>query len=188
MIVRTPRLVLRRWTDDDVAPYAALCADAEVMRYVGDGSTMTHEEAVAQIERFEQGFESHGYGLWAVQTADSGAFIGFAGLSQPLFLPEILPAVEVGWRFAREYWGQGLATETGRAALRHGFDTVGLERIVGIAHPDNAASLGAMRRLGMTLDRETTHPTLGVPLRVLAITRPQHDAAGWAPSSPLGSS
>src|SRR5688572_19862545 len=139
------------------------------MRYIADGATLDREAAAKQIERFEQHWDRNGYGLWAAEADD--VFIGFAGLSQPLFLPEVLPAVEVGWRFAHDHWGQGYATESGRAALEHGFASVGLDRVIGIVNAENAASNRVMVKLGMVVDRDTVHPTAGVAVRVWGIAR-----------------
>jgi RimJ/RimL family protein N-acetyltransferase len=96
------------------------------------------------------------------------------GTSVPNFLPEVLPAVEIGWRLARRFWGHGIATEAARAALSHAFDTVGLRRILSICNVDNVASETVMRKLGMYLDRETAVPSHGARVRVYAITREEH--------------
>ncbi len=131
MELSTRRLILRRWREEDLAPYARLCADPEVMRFIGDGATLDEEAAAGQIARFEEAWR-YGFGLWAVQPRDTEDFVGFAGLSQPFFLPEVLPAVELGWRFARHQWGRGFAQESGAAALVFGFSTLSLHRIIGI--------------------------------------------------------
>jgi RimJ/RimL family protein N-acetyltransferase len=166
MELHTPRLRLRRWHDSDQAPYSQLCADPDVMRHIGDGSTLDPAAAAAQIERFEAHWEEYGYGLWAVDHRTTKSFLGFAGLSQPFFLPEVLPAVEVGWRFARSAWGHGYAQESGAAALELGFGRLGLDRVVGIAADGNRASRNALEKLGLTVERRTAHPDLGVPLVV----------------------
>ena len=166
MELQTDRLVLRRWRTEDRAPYAEICADPEVMRYIADGSTLTPDQATAQIERFEQHWEEVGYGLWAVRTRADGAFVGFAGLARPFFLPEVMPAVELGWRFGRNHWGRGYATETGAATLRFGFSTVGLDRIIGIVSEANAASRHVMEKLGFTLERTTALAERDIALRV----------------------
>lgn len=102
--------------------------------------------------------------------------IGFIGLSVPDFLPEVMPAVEVGWRLDPHYWGQGLATEGARAALGFGFGVLELDEIVSIYEPENLASGRIMQRLGMTHAQDTQHPRLGVPLRVFKIYRSHWDA------------
>ncbi|MEO7573267.1 MAG: GNAT family N-acetyltransferase, partial [Acidimicrobiales bacterium] len=112
-----------------------------------------------------------GMAVSAVVLRDSGDLAGWAGLSVPSFLPEILPAVEVGWRLGEQFWGHGYASEAGAAWVRHGFEELGLAEIVSIYEPDNTASGSVMRRLGFALDHITTHPTLGVPLHVMALTQ-----------------
>jgi RimJ/RimL family protein N-acetyltransferase len=102
--------------------------------------------------------------------------IGYVGLEPPTFLPEVMPTVEVGWRLDPEYWGRGLATDEGHAALRFGFDVVGLDEIVSIYEPENVASGRLMQHIGMRHDRDTTHPTLGVDLRVYRLLRSEWEA------------
>lgn len=130
--ITTARLLLRRWRPEDLDPYAALPADPEVMRWIRNGQTWTREACAEAIAGYEQAWEQQGFGRFAVEHAATGRFIGFVALSIPDWLPEIMPAVEIGFRLSRDMWGQGLATEGGRAVLRFGFETAGLERIVGI--------------------------------------------------------
>ncbi|HBM57633.1 MAG TPA: GNAT family N-acetyltransferase, partial [Citreicella sp.] len=118
--IETARLRLRGWRPEDHAPFAALCADPDVMRHIGSGATRRPEEAARAIRSFERGWTTRGYGLFAVADKRSGGLIGFAGLSSPQFLPEILPSVEIGWRFAKASWGRGYATEAASAALAFG--------------------------------------------------------------------
>jgi RimJ/RimL family protein N-acetyltransferase len=81
----------------------------------------------------------------------------------------------VGWRFDPAVWGRGLATEAGAAGLRFGFEHLGLDRIVSVYEPENVKSGRVMERLGLTFDRDTTHPASGVPVRVMAIRRDEWD-------------
>ena len=117
-LVRTERLLLRRWRPSDLAPFAALNADPRVMRYFP--STLSRAESDAFAERIEAHFAEHGFGLWAVEILDGAPFIGFVGLSVPRFEAPFTPCVEVGWRLAAEYWGRGYAPEGGarRARIR----------------------------------------------------------------------
>jgi RimJ/RimL family protein N-acetyltransferase len=87
----------------------------------------------------------------------------------PDFLPEVLPAVEIGWRLGRQFWGQGYASEAAHAALEFAVEDCGLDRVISIARIGNDASENVMRKLGMTPERQTTHPVHGFPLRVHAI-------------------
>src|SRR5688572_14217259 len=128
--IKTGRLLLRRWRDDDVEPFAEMCSDPEVMRYIGSGATRTRAQAQASIEAYERGWEENGFGLFAVELLEDGGFVGFTGLSEPTFLPEVMPAVEIGWRFARQSWGNGYASEAAEAALEHGLKDLGLSEIV----------------------------------------------------------
>ncbi|MEL3950603.1 GNAT family N-acetyltransferase [Streptomyces sp. LNU-CPARS28] len=171
--LETPRLILRRWRDEDVAPMAAVNADPEVMRWIRDGSVRDGQQTRDGIRAWESEWESRGFGLFAVEIRSTGELAGFTGLSVPHFLPEVLPAVEVGWRLGRPHWGQGLATE---AAVRFGFEERGLERIVSIAQVGNDASERIMVKLGMRPVRETVNPTSGRRVRVFALSSDQYGA------------
>jgi RimJ/RimL family protein N-acetyltransferase len=131
---------------------------------------MTAAETDAFLDRRLRGWAERGYDIWAALERATGELVGWAGLSEPAFLPEVMPAVEVGWRFAPSVWGRGFATEAGAAALDHAFGAAGLGRVVSIHERDNVASGRVMAKLGMRADRETVHPRFGVPLRVCAIT------------------
>lgn len=159
--ITTGRLLLRRWRVEDIEPFAAMCSDPDVMRHIGSGSTRTREQAAAAIRAYETDWEEKGYGLFAVELLDSNHLIGFAGLAEPAFLPEIMPAVEVGWRFARQSWGNGYATEAARAALDFGLVTLRIPEIVSIYQAENRASGRIMKKLGMHFDRETLDQTCG---------------------------
>ena len=156
----TDRLMLRRWRDDDREPFAALNADPVVMEHFP--STQTREESDASVDRFEQHFDEHGVGLWAVEVTDGAPFIGFVGLSVVPFDAHFTPAVEVGWRLAREHWGHGYATEGAWAALAIAFDDVGLAAVVSFTAVANRRSRAVMERIGMAHDPadDFDHPRL----------------------------
>jgi RimJ/RimL family protein N-acetyltransferase len=157
---------------------SAINADAEVMRWIGDGSVRDEQQTRAGIEAWESEWDRHGFGLFALELRTTGKLIGFAGLAVPEFLPEVMPAAEIGWRLSRSFWGQGLATEAARVALRFGLIDRGLQRIVSIAQVGNDASERIMAKLGMHLERETVDPTCGRPVRVHAITKADYMSAG----------
>jgi RimJ/RimL family protein N-acetyltransferase len=165
--VRTERLLLRRWCATDLEPYAALNADPEVMEYFP--STSSRAQSQADVEIFEARFEELGYGLWAVEVPGVADCIGFIGLNPATFDAPFTPAVEVGWRLARSHWANGYATEGARAALRFGFDTVGLDEIVSFTTPSNVRSWHVMEKIGMRRDPgdDFDHPRVaeGHPLR-----------------------
>ena len=163
----TDRLVLRPWQDADRAPFAALNADPEVMRHFP--SVLTSGESDAMADRLAADIRERGFGLWALEERATGRFIGFTGLSTPGFEAHFVPAVEVGWRLARDAWGQGFATEAAAAATAYGFDELGLDQIVSFTAVSNTRSQAVMRRLGMMRDPadDFDHPALpeGHPLR-----------------------
>ena len=163
--------MLRRWRPEDLGPYAEMCTDPEVMRWIGNGGVRTREECANAIAAFERAWDDRDFGLFAMELQASGRLIGFVGLSVPDFLPEILPSVEIGWRLAADQWGKGLATEGARAALDFGFGRVGLTRIVSIHQVGNGASGRIMEKLGMRFERETVDPSCSRPVRVWEITR-----------------
>jgi RimJ/RimL family protein N-acetyltransferase len=165
--LRTDRLLLRRWLPGDRAAFAALNADPRVTEYLP--GPLAPDESDALIARIEAHFTERGFGLWAVEISDGGSFAGFVGLSVPPFEAHFTPCVEIGWRLAAEYWGQGYATEGARAALDFGFERLGLEEIVSFTVPANMRSRRVMKRIGMTHDSvdDFDHPRLpeGHPLR-----------------------
>jgi RimJ/RimL family protein N-acetyltransferase len=164
--IRTSRLLLRRWRAEDVEPFAAICGDPEVMRYVGSGAIRTHEQSAFSVQAFEREWEENGFGLFAVELLGGDQMIGFTGLAIPTFLPEILPTVELGWRFARSVWGKGYATEAARAALDFALVQLRLPDVVSIYQADNHASARIVQKLGMRFDRETVDPTCGRSVEV----------------------
>ncbi|MGW0759358.1 GNAT family N-acetyltransferase [Streptomyces sp. NPDC002814] len=176
-VLETPRLLLRRWRQEDVAPLTAINADPEVMRWIGDGSVRNEQQTRSGIETMERKWEARGFGLFAVEIRATGELAGFTGLSIPDFLPEVLPAVEVGWRLGRAHWGQGLATEAATAAVRFGIEERGLERIVSIAQAGNAASERVMVKLGMHLFCETVDPGCGRRVRVFELSSDRYGRA-----------
>lgn len=148
--MRTQNLVLRRWREGDRGAFAEMNADREVMLYLGQ--PLGSAESDALMDWFEAEFDQFGFGLWALESAETEEFIGFTGLSVPRFDAPFMPAVEVAWRLNRRHWGHGYATEAATRALAFGFETVGLEEIVAFASRLNLRSQAVMRRIGMRQD------------------------------------
>ena len=153
--VETERLLLRGWRDDDVEPYARLCADPEVMRYIGSGATLDGGQSGEQIERFIRHWDEHGFGLWAMEEKATGSFVGFVGLARQEDWAEGPHKTEVGWRLAREFWGRGFATEGAKTSVSYGLEDLGQERIISIIQPENAASRRVAEKAGLSLRGET---------------------------------
>ena len=176
--LETERLLLRPWRPaEDLDALAAVNADPDVMRFVAPNRPLSRTETAAQLERFVAHWDEHGFGLWAVvpRFEPGAGCIGFAGLAVPSFLPEILPAVEVGWRLAAAAWGRGYATEAARASVAFGFERLDLRSIVAVVEDGNARSLRVAEKLGMRPAPDRLHPLTRRRLRVMEL--PRGDAA-----------
>ena len=157
-VLRTERLRLRGWRDEDLEPFASLNADRVVMEHFP--SPLSRAESDAFAHRIGRELQERGWGLWAVEVRESEAFAGFVGLTPVTFVADFTPAVEIGWRLAREHWGRGLATEAARAAAGFGFDAAGLAEIVSFTSTTNVSSQRVMQKLGMRRDpgEDFDHP------------------------------
>lgn len=147
MVLETERLTLRTFRRDDLPRYAAMNADAEVVRYLGGPLTREASDEIAEWANHLHATE--GVGFMAVERRADGAFLGACGLHHLESFPDDL---EIAWRLAREHWGHGYATEAASAWVGHGFSTLDLARVISICDPPNTRSVAVMRRLGMTLE------------------------------------
>jgi RimJ/RimL family protein N-acetyltransferase len=145
-VIRTERLLLRRWRAEDRAPFAVLNADPEVREFLQ--GPIDRERSDAFVDAIEAQWQVHGWGLWAVEVPTVAEFIGYVGLWPADYLPSG-PAVEIGWRLARAQWGHGYATEAAREALRFGFEKLSLDEIVSFTVPQNKRSVAVMERIGL---------------------------------------
>jgi RimJ/RimL family protein N-acetyltransferase len=144
--IETRRLRLRVFEPADVDALAEVNSDPEVMSHTGDGNPVSHEETEKRLRAYIEHWRQHGFGLRAAIHKRDHAFIGFCGLQFVAGTQEI----EVGFRLAKQYWGRGLATEATTAVIRHGFEVLGLNRIIGLAHPANVASQRVLEKSGLT--------------------------------------
>jgi RimJ/RimL family protein N-acetyltransferase len=147
--LRTSRLLLRPWRDEDVAAFAEMSADPAVMEYLLPLSDRGLS-AEAWVARARAHWGEHGFGQWVVELSGEGRFIGVVGLGVVVYEAPFTPAVEVAWRLARVCWTRGYATEAAKAAVDYGFAKLGLSEIVALTVPDNQRSRRVMERLGMT--------------------------------------
>jgi ribosomal-protein-alanine N-acetyltransferase len=154
----TARLLLRPWRDEDLPAHAEMNADPRVMEFFP--STVARAESNARVARYREHFDRHGFGMWAVEVPGEAPFVGFVGLAHVPFESHFTPAVETGWRLAREHWGRGYATEAARAARGFAFGPLGLDQVVAFTAPANVRSRAVMERLGMAHDPggEFHHP------------------------------
>ena len=169
----TERLRLRQWRTSDLGPFAELNADPRVMEFFPARLDRAASDALAL--RIEAKIAERSWGLWAAEIRATGEFIGFIGLQPPIAQLPCSPCIEVGWRLAHPYWGKGFATEGARAALRFGFEKLGLDEIVSLTVPANRRSRAVMERLGMQEDKAGTfeHPAIAPdnPLRLHCLYR-----------------
>jgi ribosomal-protein-alanine N-acetyltransferase len=161
--IETPRLRLRRWIDDDFEPLAAMCADPRVMEFFP--SILSREETEAMWKRIHEHFARFGFGPWVMEV--DGEFAGSLGLNWLRYETHFTPCVEIGYRLRAEFWGRGLATEAGEAALRYGFDALKLPEIVAFTIPANRRSRRVMEKIGLAYSEEFDHPLIeeGHPMR-----------------------
>jgi RimJ/RimL family protein N-acetyltransferase len=152
MEIETDRLILRRWQPSDIEPCCQLNADPRVMEFFP--AMLTRAETEAMISTIEERIIQRGFGLWAAELKETKSFIGFIGLNVPGFPLPFSPCVEVGWRLAFDYWGNGYAQEGARAALHFGFQSLGLDEIVSFTTVRNLRSRRVMEGIGMTYDAQ----------------------------------
>lgn len=171
--LRTSRLILRSWRDDDLPLFAKLNADPRVMEHFP--GVLTRAESDQLAARIIRHFAEHGFGLWAVEVPEVASFGGFVGLAVPQFEAHFTPCVEIGWRLARHHWGRGYATEAAGAAMAFAFVELGLDEVVSFTSRGNRASRRVMEKLGMSHSPEDDfdHPCLapGHPLQLHVLYR-----------------
>jgi ribosomal-protein-alanine N-acetyltransferase len=148
--LETARLRLRLFTPADLDQLCEITRNPDVMRYIGYGHPLTREETLTNLTMIMNGFRRRGYGRWALERRDTGALVGYCGLSSGN--PEV--GIELAYMLARKEWGQGLALEAGRASLRYGFETLGVQSIAGITLRGNTRSGTVLERLGMKFVRD----------------------------------
>jgi RimJ/RimL family protein N-acetyltransferase len=166
----TDRLVLRPFTLDDLAELAPIHAEESFWWYPLRAG-MSEDDTRDFLARVITRYETDGFGVEALLDRSSGSLIGWAGLAVPHFLPEILPAVEVGWRLSEASRGRGFATEVGAAAVQWAFTEGGLDRLVSIYERENVASGRVMQQLGFIYSRTTSGTLRGETVDVMELTR-----------------
>jgi RimJ/RimL family protein N-acetyltransferase len=155
--VTTDRLILRRFETTDLDALATVFAKREVWEFP-HGRAFTRGETATFIETQLGHWDACGFGLWIAIERTTDRVVGYVGLSVPMFLPEVLPAVEVGWRFDPDVWGRGYASESARAAVDQAFTTLGLPEVCSVPQADNTASVAVADRIGMRRGELVTIP------------------------------
>jgi [ribosomal protein S5]-alanine N-acetyltransferase len=157
-ILSTERLGLRRWIDTDVQPFIDMNKDADIMKYFP--KTLTDTETMEMIERIKLHFSKNNFGLFAVENKSTKQFLGFTGFSMPAFSSFFTPCIEIGWRFNKEVWRHGFATEAASACIKYGFENLGFDKIVSFTSIINTGSEKVMKKIGMEYVADFDHPKI----------------------------
>jgi RimJ/RimL family protein N-acetyltransferase len=169
--LQTERLILRGWRAEDFEPYARLLADPETARFITRARRpATRAQAWAEMAFFAGHWQLRGFGMFVVEARGSGEFLGRAGPIRP----EGWPSVEIGWALAPHARGQGYATEAAAAAIGWAFERLGVDRLISVIHPDNAASRRVAERLGERRTADSFAP-FGEPCDIWEVKRPRGD-------------
>lgn len=166
-VLTTSRLTLRPFTPEDVDALYGILSGPSVLLYFPPGPPPTREVAARMIERIQRHWEERGYGLWAVESRATRELMGRCGLNLVAETGE----TEVDVILGAAFWGQGFATEAVRESLRYGFDRPGVERIIGIIHPGNAASRRVLEKVGMKPEGPARY--FGMDCERYALARPE---------------
>ena len=163
--IETERLRLRAFRNEDLDAYAAMCADPEVMRYLGTGATLSRADTWRSMAGFLGHWALRGHGMWALEEKATGTLVGRAGFLEP----EGWPGFELGWTLGRPHWGRGFATEAARRALDYAFHELDRDRVISLIRPANTSSMRVAERLGEARAGEIE--LLGGPCYVYEVRR-----------------
>jgi len=151
VILETERLILRMFRESDAEAFADICADPEVMRYLGEGRPLTLFEAWRSLAFHVGHWHLLGYGHFATEEKSSGRLVGRIGFLNP----RGWPGFELGWTLGREFWGKGYATEAARRALRYAFEELDRDHVISLIDPNNRNSIRVAERLGEKVEGTT---------------------------------
>lgn len=166
--LETERLLLRMWREEtDFETYAQMCADEDIMRYIG-GKTMSRVEAWRHMAFHIGHWEMRGYGHWAVEEKATGKFVGRIGFLNPVGWP----AFEIGWTLDKKHWGKGFATEGARRALDYAFYELDKPHVISLIHPENKGSAAVAKRLGEEIEGKAE--IMGIEVLVYGVDRPSN--------------
>jgi RimJ/RimL family protein N-acetyltransferase len=149
--VHTERLVLRGFRPADIDEWAAICANPEVTRWVGDEEGLSREDAWRRMAYVVGHWDLRGFGNWALEERATGELVGRAGLNKP----EAWPGLEVSWLMGREHWGRGFAPEAGRAAIEWAREELGADHVISLIEDANERSARVAEKLGMSVEGRT---------------------------------
>jgi RimJ/RimL family protein N-acetyltransferase len=148
VLAKSRRLIIRPFLEKDIIPYFEIINDEEVMKFIGDGSVQTMEEAKTYITECMNCFVKHGWSRFAVELKETRELIGFCGFKR--YNGEL----DFGWRYRKEFWGQGIGYEAALAVLDLAKSKFNFSKIVCISHPENIGSLRIIDKLGFSFEKE----------------------------------
>jgi RimJ/RimL family protein N-acetyltransferase len=154
------RLGFRNWEEKDIQLYQYLSADPEVMKYFPREFWLDADSARKSVIGFKEHFQNNGYTYFAVDLLDTNDFIGFIGMKKIAYEVFFAPAIDIGWRLSKKYWGRGYATEGAKKCLEWFFENFQADRIVSMTPTLNLASENVMRKIGMAKICDFDHPLL----------------------------
>jgi len=157
-ILQTERLTLRAWETKDLLDCIEMNLDKEVMKYFP--AILNKEQTIEFYDRVQKHFLENGFGLYVVENTITQEFLGYTGFMIANFEASFTPCVEIGWRFKKQYWGKGYATEAAKACLQYGFDTLGFDKIYSFTATPNIKSENVMKRIGMIKTGTFSHPKI----------------------------
>ena len=152
ILAHTERLIIRSWKETDIEPYAAIVADPEVMKHIGDGRPRGRDYAVDFVNRMMDLYDERGWIRFAIEHAESGELMGFCGFDST---DEPDGEQDFGWRFARKFWGAGFGSEAVLSVLDLGRSRYNLKNIESKSYPDNIGSIKLFEKMGMKFLRES---------------------------------
>ncbi len=148
VFLETDRLIIRNWRADDWRLIRPMSLDAEVMQYIGHYQPWSEDETRQFVSNRISDFEQYGWTMWPLVLKEMDEFVGYCGFLRRMY-GEYVEEIEIGYALAKDAWGKGLATEAGSRILQYGFESLGFERVIASARPENARSIRVMEKMGM---------------------------------------
>ena len=148
MFLETERLIIRNWRANDWRLIRPMSLDPEVMRYIGHSQPWSEEETRQFVANRMSDLKRYGWTMWPLVLKESGAFVGYCGFLRRMY-GEYEGEIEIGYALTKDAWGKGIAPEAGTRILRYGFETLGFQRVIASARPENARSIRVMEKMGM---------------------------------------
>lgn len=156
-VIISDRIIIRHWTEADLPHLIQMNQDELVMKYFP--SILSKSETIQRYESMQAHFEKNGFGLYLIENM-KGEFLGYTGCMIADFESAFTPCIEIGWRFKKEYWGKGYATEAAKACLQYGFTELSFSTVHAFTSIHNHPSEAVMKRIGMQKKGEFDHPKI----------------------------